>query len=153
MTKEEVKELVGEKTHALYEAREAELGSETMREIEKAIMLRIIDNKWMDHIDAMDQLRNGINLRAYAQRDPLIEYKFEAYEAFQNMVYAIKEDVVRFILRVKIVERLEERKTVTNQSEDVEKKPVQVGEKIGRNDPCPCGSGKKYKKCCGRAAS
>ncbi|MCX5779594.1 MAG: preprotein translocase subunit SecA [Firmicutes bacterium] len=153
MTKDEVKELVGEKTHALYDTREQELGSETMREIEKAIMLRIIDNKWMDHIDAMDQLRNGINLRAYAQRDPLIEYKFEAYEAFQNMIYSIKEDVVRFILRVRIVERLEERKTVTNQSEDVEKKPVQVGEKTGRNDPCPCGSGKKYKKCCGRAAS
>ncbi len=153
MTKEEVKELVGEKTHALYEAREAELGSETMREIEKAVMLRIIDNKWMDHIDAMDQLRNGINLRAYAQRDPLVEYKFEAYEAFQAMVFSIKEDVVRFILRVKIVERPEERKIVTNQSDDTVKKPVHVGEKIGRNDPCPCGSGKKYKKCCGRTAS
>ncbi|MDD4172074.1 MAG: preprotein translocase subunit SecA, partial [Syntrophomonas sp.] len=101
MTKEEVKELVGEKTHALYEAREAELSSATMREIEKAIMLRIIDNKWMDHIDAMDQLRNGINLRAYGQRDPLVEYKFEAYEAFQSMVYSIKEDVVRYILRVR----------------------------------------------------
>jgi preprotein translocase subunit SecA len=153
MTKVEVKELVGEKTHALYEARETELGSETMREIEKAIMLRIIDNKWMDHIDAMDQLRNGINLRAYAQRDPLVEYKFEAYEAFQNMVFSIKEDVVRFILRVKIVERPEERKMVMNQGEDAEKKPVHVGDKLGRNDPCPCGSGKKYKKCCGRAAS
>ncbi|MEA4924945.1 MAG: preprotein translocase subunit SecA [Syntrophomonadaceae bacterium] len=153
MTKEEVRELVGEKTHALYEAREAELGSETMREIEKAVMLRIIDNKWMDHIDAMDQLRNGINLRAYAQRDPLVEYKFEAYEAFQAMVFSIKEDVVRFILRVKIVERPEERRMVTNQGEDTVKKPVHVGEKIGRNDPCPCGSGKKYKKCCGRTAS
>jgi Preprotein translocase subunit SecA (ATPase, RNA helicase) len=152
-TKEEVKELVGEKTHALYEAREAELGSETMREIEKAVMLRIIDNKWMDHIDAMDQLRNGINLRAYAQRDPLVEYKFEAYEAFQAMIFSMKEDVVRFILRVKIVERPEERKIVTNQGEDSVKKPVHVGEKIGRNDPCPCGSGKKYKKCCGRTAS
>ena len=153
MIKDEVKELVGEKTHALYEAREVELGSETMREIEKAIMLRIIDNKWMDHIDAMDQLRNGINLRAYAQRDPLVEYKFEAFEAFQIMVFSIKEDVVRYILRVKIIERPEERKMVMNQGEDAEKKPVQVGDKIGRNDPCPCGSGKKYKKCCGRTAS
>lgn len=152
ITKPEMKDLVGERTHALYEARESELGSETMREIEKAIMLRIIDNKWMDHIDAMDQLRNGINLRAYAQRDPLIEYKFEAYEAFQAMVFSIKEDVVRFILRVKIIERPEERKMVTNQSEDTVKKPVHVGQKIGRNDPCPCGSGKKYKKCCGREA-
>jgi len=153
MTKEEVKELVGEKTHALYEAREAELSSATMREIEKAIMLRIIDNKWMDHIDAMDQLRNGINLRAYGQRDPLVEYKFEAYEAFQSMVYSIKEDVVRYILRVRIIERPEERKMVMNQGEEAVKKPIQVEKKIGRNDPCPCGSGKKYKKCCGRTAS
>ena len=153
MTKDEVKELVGEKTHALYEAREAELSSATMREIEKAIMLRIIDNKWMDHIDAMDQLRNGINLRAYGQRDPLVEYKFEAYEAFQSMVYSIKEDVVRYILRVRIIERPEERKMVMNQGEEAVKKPIQVEKKIGRNDPCPCGSGKKYKKCCGRTAS
>ncbi len=152
MTRDDVKELVGEKTHALYDAREQELGSETMREIEKAIMLRIIDNKWMDHIDAMDQLRNGINLRAYAQRDPLVEYKFEAYEAFQDMVYSIKEDVVRYVLRVKIVTKPEEKKMVTNQGEGAEKKPVHAEKKIGRNDPCPCGSGKKYKKCCGRTA-
>ncbi len=152
MTKEEVQTLVTDKTHALYEARENELGSDTMREIEKAIMLRIIDNKWMDHIDAMDQLRNGINLRAYGQRDPLVEYKFEAYEAFQAMVYSIKEDVVRYILRVKIVERPEERQMVMNQGEDAVKKPVKAEKKVGRNDPCPCGSGKKYKKCCGRAA-
>jgi len=153
MTKEEVKQLLGEKTHALYEAREQELGSEMMRDIEKAIMLRIIDNKWMDHIDAMDQLRNGINLRAYAQRDPLVEYKFEAYEAFQDMVHSIKEDVVRYVLRVKVVVKPEEKKMVTNQGDAAEKKPVQVEKKIGRNDPCPCGSGKKYKKCCGRSAS
>jgi preprotein translocase subunit SecA len=153
MTKEEVQDLVGEKTHALYEAREEELGSETMREIEKAIMLRIIDNKWMDHIDAMDQLRNGINLRAYAQRDPLIEYQFEAFEAFQAMVFSIKEDVVRYILRVRIIEKPEEKKMVTNQGESAEKQPVHVGTKIGRNDPCPCGSGKKYKKCCGRGVN
>ena len=153
MTKEEVKELIVENTHALYEDREQELGSELMREIEKAIMLRIIDNKWMDHIDAMDQLRNGINLRAYAQRDPLVEYKFEAYEAFQDMVYAIKEDVVRYVLRVKVAARPEEKRIVTNQGESARKNPVQVEKKIGRNEPCPCGSGRKYKKCCGRNAS
>lgn len=152
MTKYQVRELIEEKTLALYEKREQELSPETMREIEKAIMLRIIDNKWMDHIDAMDQLRNGINLRAYGQRDPLIEYKFEAFEAFQAMIYSIKEDVVRYILRVRVVERPEERKMIVNQGEAAEKKPVKVGEKIGRNDPCPCGSGKKYKKCCGRNA-
>ncbi len=153
MTKHEVKELVEEKTLQLYEEREKELGSETMREIEKAIMLRIIDNKWMDHIDAMDQLRNGINLRAYGQKDPLIEYKFEAYEAFQAMIFSIKEDVVRYVLRVRVVEKPEERKMMVNQGEEAQKKPVRAGSKIGRNELCPCGSGKKYKKCCGRGIS
>lgn len=152
-TRKETKEFLGEKTHTLYEARETEMGSETMRELEKAIMLRIIDSKWMDHIDAMDQLRNGISLRAYAQRDPLVEYKFEAYQAFQEMVYSIKEDVVRYILRVRVVEKPEERKIIENQGEDTVKKPVKVGKKIGRNEPCPCGSGKKYKHCCGRGVS
>jgi len=153
MTKDEVKKLLAERTHAMYEAREKELGSEVMRELEKAVMLRIIDEKWMDHIDAMDQLRNGIGLRAYAQKDPLIEYKFEAFEAFQSMVYSIKEDVVRYILRVRVVQKPEERKTVEGQAEETQKKPVRTGKKIGRNDPCPCGSGKKYKKCCGRGVS
>lgn len=153
LTKHEVKELMEAKTLLLYEEREKELSSETMREIEKAIMLRIIDNKWMDHIDAMDQLRNGINLRAYGQKDPLIEYKFEAFEAFQAMIFSIKEDVVRYVLRVRVVEKLEERKISVNQGEETEKKPVRVGNKIGRNDLCSCGSGKKYKKCCGRGIS
>ncbi|HNX91951.1 MAG TPA: preprotein translocase subunit SecA [Syntrophomonas sp.] len=152
MTKYPVREMIEEKTLAYYEQREQELGPVTMREIEKYIMLRIIDNKWMDHIDAMDQLRNGINLRAYGQRDPLIEYKFEAFEAFQTMIYSIKEDVVRFVMRVRVVERPEERKMIVNQGEEAEKKPVKVGDKVGRNDPCPCGSGKKYKKCCGQNA-
>ncbi len=153
MTKRQVKGLLMEKTMALYQAREEEMGSETMRELEKAIMLNIIDEKWMDHIDAMDQLRNGISLRAYGQKDPLIEYKFEAFDAFQSMIYSIKEDVVRYILRVRVVQKPEERKMFVNQGEDAVKKPVKVGEKIGRNDMCPCGSGKKYKKCCGRGVS
>ncbi|MDD3852714.1 MAG: preprotein translocase subunit SecA [Syntrophomonadaceae bacterium] len=153
MTKRQVKGLLMEKTMALYQAREEEMGSETMRELEKAIMLNIIDEKWMDHIDAMDQLRNGISLRAYGQKDPLIEYKFEAFDAFQTMIYSIKEDVVRYILRVRVVQKPEERKMFVNQGEDAEKKPVKVGQKIGRNDMCPCGSGKKYKKCCGRGVS
>lgn len=153
MTKRDMQEFLRERTKKLYEAREEELGLETMRELERAIMLRVIDEKWMDHIDAMDQLRNGISLRAYAQRDPLVEYKFEAFEAFQAMVFAIKEDVVRYILRVKVVQRPEERKIVANHGEGETKKPVRVGEKIGRNDPCPCGSGKKYKRCCGRGVS
>jgi preprotein translocase subunit SecA len=153
MTKDEVKEFLQERTHRLYEEREAEMGGQTMRELEKAIMLRIIDDKWMDHIDAMDQLRNGISLRAYGQKDPLIEYKFEAFNAFESMVYSIKEDVVRFILRVKVVQQPQERRTFINQGEETEKKPIRVGKKIGRNEPCPCGSGKKYKNCCGRGVS
>lgn len=152
MTKREAKAFLAEKTRAFYELREQEIGSENMREIEKWIMLRIIDEKWMDHIDAMDQLRGGIGLRAYAQRDPLIEYKFEAYEAFQSTIFSIKEDVVRYILRVKVAQKMEERKTFASHGEEEVKTPVRVGEKVGRNDPCPCGSGKKYKKCCGKEA-
>ncbi len=152
MTASEAKEFLADRTHALYGAREQELGSEVMRQLEKALLLRIIDQKWMDHIDAMDQLRNGISLRAYGQKDPLIEYKFEAYEAFQSMIYSIKEDVVRYILRLKVVQNPEERKVTTSQSEDTIKKPVRKDKKIGRNEPCPCGSGKKYKHCCGKGA-
>ncbi len=150
MTAPEAKEFLADRTHTWYQSREQELGSEVMRQLEKALLLRIIDQKWMDHIDAMDQLRNGISLRAYGQKDPLIEYKFEAYDAFQNMVYSIKEDVVRYILRLKVVQNPEERKVSTSQSEETIKKPVRKDKKIGRNEPCPCGSGKKYKHCCGK---
>jgi len=150
MTRRQVKDLLMEETHALYEVREQELSTETMRELEKALMLRIIDEKWMDHIDAMDQLRNGISLRAYGQKDPLIEYKFEAFEAFQGMIYTIKEDLLRFIMRIRVVEKQEERVTFVNQGEEAERKPVKVGKKVGRNEACPCGSGKKYKNCCGK---
>jgi preprotein translocase subunit SecA len=150
-TRESVQDFLKEQTHSLYEAREAEMGSETMRELERRILLHFIDQKWMDHIDAMDQLRNGISLRAYGQKDPLIEYKFEAYEAFQAMVYSIKEDVVRFVLRVKVVKEPEEHKAVvySSNNEESSRKPVR-SKKVGRNEPCPCGSGKKYKQCCGR---
>ncbi len=152
LTRRQVKDLLMEATHALYETREQELGEETMRELEKALMLRIIDEKWMDHIDAMDQLRNGISLRAYGQKDPLIEYKFEAFDAFQTMIHSIKEDLLRYIMRIRVVEQQEERVTFVNQGEEAEKKPVKVGKKVGRNEPCPCGSGKKYKNCCGKQA-
>lgn len=150
LTAAEAKEFLAERTHALYQAREQEMGAEVMRQLEKALLLRIIDQKWMDHIDAMDQLRNGISLRAYGQKDPLVEYKFEAYEAFQSMVYSIKEDVVRYILRLKVVQNPEERKISTSHNEETVKKPVRRDKKIGRNQPCPCGSGKKYKHCCGQ---
>ena len=139
---------------AAYEAREAELGPEMMRELERVVLLRMVDEKWMDHLDAMDQLREGIGLRAYGQKDPLIEYKFEAYEMFQNMIASIQEDVVRYIYRVNVVQTPQprQRRMVENRGEDEgPRQPVRREQKVGRNDPCPCGSGKKYKKCCGRA--
>ena len=153
MLRDEVCELLKEKARALYWQRQEEMGKEIFAELERALMLRIIDEKWMDHIDAMDQLRHGISLRAYGQRDPLVEYKFEAYNAFQDMVESIKEDLVRYIFRVRVVAQPEQRAMVENRGEEEKaRKPVRVGKKIGRNDPCPCGSGKKYKKCCGRGA-
>jgi len=147
-----LKELLLEKALTAYDAREDELGAEVMRELERAVLLRMVDEKWMDHLDAMDQLREGIGLRAYGQKNPLIEYKFESYQMFQNMIDTIREDVVRYIYRVNVVQAPQpQRQTVENKYlEEAASSPVRNEVKIGRNDPCPCGSGKKYKKCCGR---
>lgn len=148
-----IKELLTNASLDAYDAREEELGPENMRELERVLMLRIVDEKWMDHLDTMDQLREGIGLRAYGQKDPLIEYKFESYEMFQNMISTIQEDTVRYLFRVNLVREAkpaQQRKTVENRyAEEGPKKPVKNESKVGRNDPCPCGSGKKYKKCCG----
>ncbi len=152
MGREAIKEFLSEKALEAYEAREEEMGAEVLRELERVILLRIVDEKWMDHLDAMDQLREGINLRAYGQKDPLIEYKFESYQMFQNMVDAIQDDVVRYVFRVNVVKAPEQRQTTENRyQEEGPARPVRREKKIGRNAPCPCGSGKKYKKCCGRA--
>ncbi len=148
-----IKELLTEKTLAAYDVREKELGEETLRELERVLMLRIVDEKWMDHLDTMDQLREGIGLRAYGQKDPLIEYKFESYDMFQNMIDAIQEDTIRYLFRVNVVQEqkaVQPRKMIENRyAEEGPKKPVRKEVKVGRNDPCPCNSGKKYKKCCG----
>jgi preprotein translocase subunit SecA len=141
-----------------YEAREAELGSEVLREIERVVMLRIVDEKWMDHLDAMDQLREGVGLRAYGQKDPLVEYKFESYDMFQNMIASIQEETVRHLFRVRVAQReqLQRRQVQENQpgvAEAGPRQPVRREKKVGRNDPCPCGSGKKYKRCCARKES
>jgi len=146
----EVREFLQKEAFELYEAREQELGSEALREIERLVLLKIVDARWMDHLDAMDQLRQGIYLRAYGQRDPLTEYKFEAFDMFNQMIEEIQQETVRYIYRVNVVERPEERTDVIENkyAEDQVKTPVK-SDKIGRNDPCPCGSGKKYKKCCG----
>lgn len=152
MGRNELQSFLAERSKEKYELREQELGEEMMRRIERVLMLRIVDQKWMDHLDAMDQLRDGIGLRAYGQKDPLVEYKFEGYEMFQNMIDSIQDEVVRSIFRVNVVqpEQQQRRKVVENRYvEEGPKQPVRREEKIGRNAPCPCGSGKKYKKCCG----
>ncbi|AEE90999.1 translocase binding subunit (ATPase) [Tepidanaerobacter acetatoxydans Re1] len=155
ISREDICRILTEKAQAAYEKKEAELGSDNMRELERYIMLKTVDQKWMDHIDAMDQLREGIGLRAYGQRDPVIEYKFEGYEMFQDMIKNIQEDTLRYLFRVRIKAAPERQEKTYNMSyshsETGEKsQPIRKQKKIGRNDPCPCGSGKKYKKCCGR---
>ncbi len=156
MSREDLREIIIERAQAAYEKKEEELGYDTMRELERYIMLKIVDQKWMDHIDAMEQLREGIGLRAYGQRDPVIEYKFEGYEMFQEMIKNIQEDTLRYLFRVQVKAAPERRQKTYNMTyshnEGGEKpQPVRKQKKIGRNDPCLCGSGKKYKKCCGRA--
>jgi preprotein translocase subunit SecA len=151
---DEVREVVLDRVEAYYDQREKQYSPEMMRAIERSIVLRVVDTRWKDHLDAMDALRDGIGLRAYGQRDPLVEYRNEAYEMFQGMIAAIQEDVVTYVLRVtpRIVEDEPVRPIqplVENRYAEAQRKPVRVDKHVGRNDPCPCGSGKKYKKCCG----
>ncbi|MDR7866354.1 MAG: preprotein translocase subunit SecA [Sporomusaceae bacterium] len=149
----ELKEALMDAAGAGYEAREALFGADNMRELEKVVMLKVVDNKWMDHLDAMDMLREGIGLRAYGQKNPLIEYKIEAFDMFQAMIDAIQEDIVRYMYRVSIVtqpeDHLQNAHAAHGGEEAATRQPVHNKDQIGRNDQCPCGSGKKYKKCCG----
>ncbi|MDF2870543.1 MAG: secA [Anaerocolumna sp.] len=141
----------------LYEDKEAEFPEkEQLREVERVILLRVIDRKWMDHIDDMDQLRQGIGLQAYGQRDPLVEFKFMGFEMFDEMTNAIREDTVKALMHVRIEQNVEREQvakvTGTNKDESVAQGPVRrATKKVQPNDPCPCGSGKKYKFCCGRS--
>ena len=157
MTADELCQALQEKADARYAAKEREVGEALMREVERVMLLRVVDEYWMDHIDAMQELRRGIGLRAYGQSDPIVEYKREGYEMFEEMIAAIQEETVRrvFLVRLQQNEQKVERKPVakitgTSGGGDgtVQRRPVErKGEKIGRNDPCPCGSGKKWKKC------
>ncbi len=154
MDKEDLGKIILDKALAIYAEKEAEVGEENMRELERVILLKVVDSKWMDHIDAMDQLRNGINLRAYGQHDPVIEYKFEGFNMFEEMIGAIREETIKYLFHARIGAPPEREQVAkpTNAGfagEEMPKKTVRKAEKIGRNDPCPCGSGKKYKKCCG----
>ena len=156
MKKNELKHMLKEEAIKLYEAKEAEFPeSEQIREIERVILLKVIDNKWMSHIDDMDQLRQGIGLQAYGQRDPLVEYKMSGYEMFDGMTAAIREDTVRILFHIRVEQKVERepaaKVTGTNKDDSAMRAPVRkVADKIYPNDPCPCGSGKKYKYCCGR---
>ncbi|SFB76731.1 preprotein translocase subunit SecA [Butyrivibrio sp. YAB3001] len=156
LTKSGLKQQLKEEAVKLYEAKEAEFPEpETIREIERVILLKVIDRKWMDHIDDMDQLRQGIGLQAYGQRDPKIEYKLAGYEMFDDMTKAIREDTVRLLFHVHIEEKVEREQvakvTGTNKDDSLAKAPVKRMEaKVYPNDPCPCGSGKKYKNCHGK---
>lgn len=153
-SRDAIQERLIEEADARLQERESELGAETLGDLERFILLRVVDVKWMDHLDAMDQLRQGIGLRAYGHADPLVEYKFEAYNMFEEMIGSIQEDVVRYLYKASLVPVEAEqrpRQVVENRGEDEQRpQPVRVGNHVGRNDPCPCGSGKKYKRCCGR---
>ena len=156
MRKNELVQKLKEQAVKFYEEKEAEFPeAEQIREIERVILLKVIDTKWMSHIDDMDQLRQGIGLAALGQKDPLVEYKFAGYDMFEDMTTAISEDTVRALMHIRIEEHIEREEVVkvtgTNKDESVKKGPVKrVEKKIGSNDPCPCGSGRKYKHCCGR---
>ncbi len=164
-TKDEIEELDPEfvvnelqkKAHELYEKREQEFTPAITRELERVILLKNVDRYWMDHIDAMEELKRGINLRAYAQRNPVVEYRVEGSDMFDATIDQIREDTARMMLTVKLRTKEEPKReqvakptTATGGDGSDKKRPVRAGKKIGRNDPCPCGSGKKYKKCCGR---
>ncbi len=153
MTQESLRDHLLEPIHEKYAEKENDFG-DMIREVERILLLRVVDQKWMAHIDNMEQLRQGINLRAYAQRDPVIEYKFEAMDMFEEMIASIKEETVRYLFHVvpqNKIERTQVAKPIAeNHGGDgtVKKQPVRKKVQIGRNDPCPCGSGKKYKHCC-----
>jgi preprotein translocase subunit SecA len=156
VSKEDITNALKAKAGELYQAKEAEYGSEVMRELERVILLKVVDTKWMAHIDDMEELKKGISLRSYGQKNPVIEYRYEGFEMFDAMVEAIREDTIRMLLTVRL-QRNEapEREQVAKPdapnagagdgsfSEQAKSK-----HKVGDNDPCPCGSGKKYKKCC-----
>lgn len=159
MSRDELETFLHKVAVDYYNAREENNTAPIMRELENLVMLKVVDSHWMEHLDAMDALREGIGLRAYGQRDPLVEYKFEAYEMFEAMKEAIVDDVVRYMYRVNVVtqpvveDHLSEASTNNpnvDGSTETPKEPVRNDSTVGRNDPCPCGSGKKYKNCCGK---
>ena len=154
----ELKHMLKERAVKLYEAKEAEFPeAEMIRELERVVLLKTIDRKWMDHIDDMEILREGIGLQAYGQRDPLVEYKMAGFEMFDEMTANIQEETIRLLYHIKVEQKVEREEvakvTGTNKDDSVQRAPkTRETKKVYPNDPCPCGSGKKYKQCCGRMA-
>jgi preprotein translocase subunit SecA len=160
---DDIKRVMLEKAEAAYADREATIGTEQLRELERMILLHVVDTKWMDHLRNMEDLRQGIGLRAYAQQDPLLEYQLESFEMFQDMMHSIRDDALRYLYRVQVrsrdaeAEQAERQKAAqqrllaarSNRDTAAGPQPRRAGVRVGRNDPCPCGSGKKYKRCCG----
>ncbi|PRR78204.1 preprotein translocase subunit SecA [Clostridium liquoris] len=159
LSNDEIKEKLYTMAHNMYMEKEEKFESEQMREIERVILLRVVDTKWMDHIDNMDHLKQGIGLRAYKQQDPVQAYQFEGSQMFDEMIYNIKVETIKYLFHVQI-QRAPERERVAKETTtnydggngSTKKEPIRRENKVGRNDPCPCGSGKKYKNCCGREA-
>ncbi len=172
LTVESFTKMLKDAAHTLYEHKENQIEEQdgNMRDVERFVLLRVVDQKWMDHIDAMDRLRQGVGLRAYGQRDPVVEYRVESFDMFDEMINAIQEEAISMIFRVgiktnlehksvgkttagKSINRAQRRKTGSSSQETAQanpKEPIKVEKKVGRNEPCPCGSGKKYKNCCGK---
>ena len=155
MSQHAMKEMLQERAKDGYALKEAEFDEEQIREIERVVLLKVIDRKWMDHIDDMDQLRQGIGLQSYAQKNPLVEYKMLGYDMFGEMTEGISADTVRMLMHVRLEQKVEREEvakvTGTNKDESLARAPKKrEDKKVYPNDPCPCGSGKKYKQCCGR---
>ncbi len=150
LTKENLIEKLYDIAKERYDKKEEEIGADTFREIERIILLQVVDRKWMDHIDAMDQLRQGIGLRAYGQEDPVRAYQNEGFDMFEEMIHSIQEDTVKYLYHIQKTNNMERKRVANPTATGDKQQPVVKKKKIGRNDPCPCGSGKKYKKCCGR---
>ncbi|NLW18000.1 MAG: preprotein translocase subunit SecA [Firmicutes bacterium] len=156
LTREALSQAIADFALGAYAQREAEIGADVMRDVERVVVLRVVDTRWMQHLDAMGELRDGIGLRAYGQKDPLVEYQLESYDMFEQMINEIKHDVVRLLYRVQVSQPPQARAVARSspaRAPQASSTPArQDGTKVGRNDPCPCGSGKKYKRCCGRNA-
>ena len=161
LTQEGMREFLQEKAHNAYSQKEKEWGPEITRDMERLITLQTVDNRWREHLLAMDHLKEGIGLRGYAQQNPLIEYKREGLDMFQEMIDRIKDETIQMLFRIQVATQEEAEELEEAQQQPMflshgdsaggsKRKPVRKAAKIGRNQPCPCGSGKKYKRCCGR---